>query len=305
MSVASAYRALDGHLDGSLRRDEPLSRRTSYRIGGPADLFAVCDSVSDLALVVRVCEAEAVPLVILGKGTNVLVSDAGYRGAVAVLGRDFKRFGLEGEHLRAGASVILAAVVQEAFAKGLTGMEFAVGVPGTVGGALVMNAGSRDDWIGSIVESVTLLVPGEGLIALRGSEVRWAYRDTDLPSKGVIVECALRVEPGDRDAIRAVMEAAFTRRKATQPMGAACAGSVFINPPGDSAGRLVEDAGLKGARVGGAVISDVHANFIVNAGGATASDVMTLIDLVRSTIRDMHGIELQTEIRFLGEVGQA
>lgn len=305
MSVDGAYRMLAGRLDGSIRRGEPLSRRTSYRIGGPADLFVICDSISDLAQTVRACEAESVPLVVLGKGTNVLVADDGYRGAVAVLGKDFKRHGIEGEHMRVGAGVILAAVVQEAFAKGLTGLEFAVGVPGTVGGALVMNAGSRDAWIGGIVESVTLLVPGQGLVALRGSEIAWAYRETDLPSRGVVVECALKVQPGDKDAIRRVMEAALTRRKATQPMGAACAGSVFVNPPGDSAGRLIEAAGLKGARVGGAAVSDVHANFIVNDGTATAADVLSLIELIRTAVRDEYGIGLQTEIRFLGDFGQA
>lgn len=302
---ASALETLRSGLTGTVRAEEPLARHTTYRIGGPATLFVTADTVADLALVHRVCEAEGLTWVVLGKGSNVLASDAGYEGVVVVLGRDFKRHDVDGGHLRSGAGVILAQLVQDVFAKGLSGLEFAVGIPGTLGGALVMNAGSRDEWIGGIVESLTLFVPGEGLVGLRGSDVEWGYRSTDLASRGVVVESVLRVTEGDVDRIRRTMETGLRARRTSQPVGAACAGSVFVNPAGDSAGRLIEQAGLKGERRGGAVVSEVHANFIVNEGGATAEDVLALVDHVRLVVMETHGIELRPEIRFVGTFGRA
>ena len=300
MSLSAAYERLRGAVQGPVRRDELMARHTTYRIGGPAALLVECDSVSDLSAATSILAEEEVPWRVLGKGSNVLVSDLGYDGAVLTLGRDFKRHALEDERVRTGAAVILAAVVRDAFSAGRTGLEFAVGVPGTVGGALAMNAGGRDEWIGTIVESVTLFVPGTGLVGVRGPEVSWAYRHSDLAARGIIVEAALRVVEGDEVHIRRTMEASLRRRKRTQPLGMASAGSVFVNPEGDSAGRLIEAAGLKGTRVGGAVVSDVHANFIVNSGGASAADVVALVQLIRDTVKETHGIELRPEVRFLG-----
>ena len=177
-------------------------------------------------------------------------------------------------------------------------------MPGTVGGALAMNAGTRDAWIGSVTESVTLFVPGEGLVRLRGDEVSWGYRRSGLPMRGIIVEGVLRLAPADPERIRLAMERSLRVRKSSQPLGVPSAGSAFKNPEGDSAGRLIEAAGLKGTRLGGARVSDVHANFIVNEGGATASDVVSLMSEVRTTVRDTYGIELQPEVRFLGEFAE-
>jgi len=277
-----------------------MARHTTYRIGGPADLFVDCATVSDLATATTVLADEGVPWTVLGKGSNVLVSDLGYRGAILSLGRDFKRHSLEGEHLKTGAAVILAAAVRDAFSAGRTGLEFAVGIPGTVGGALAMNAGSRDEWIGSVVESVTVFVPGNGLVGIRGPEIAWGYRQSGLAQRGIIVEAALRLEEGDEAHIRRTMEASLRRRKRSQPLGMPSAGSVFVNPEGDSAGRLIEASGLKGLQIGGAAVSEIHANFIVNAGGATAADVVELIRTIRDTVKDMHDIELRPEVRFLG-----
>lgn len=305
MSVATAYERLRGQITGPVRRDELMSRHTTYRIGGPAALLIDCDSVPDLAAATSILAEEGVPWRVLGKGSNVLVSDDGYNGAVLTLGRDFKRHALEDERLRTGAGVILAAVVRDAFSAGRTGLEFAVGVPGTVGGALAMNAGSRDEWIGTIVESVTLFVPGQGLVGVRGPEVAWGYRRSDLTARGIIVEAALRVLEGDEVHIRRTMEASLRRRKRSQPLGLPSAGSVFVNPESDSAGRLIEAAGLKGVRIGGAQVSDVHANFIVNAGGATAADVVALVKLIRDTVKETNGIELRPEVRFLGSFDES
>lgn len=300
MSLSAARERLVARLGGAVRLDEPMARHTTFRIGGPASLFVECHTVADLAEATSILGAEDVEWTVAGKGSNLLVSDAGYEGAVLVLGKEFRRHSVNGRHLQTGAGVILAAIVQDAFSKGLTGLEFAVGVPGTVGGALAMNAGSRERWIGHIVESVTVFAPGDGLVKLRGPEVSWGYRRTDLPSRGIIVEAVLRVIEGDVVDIRRAMEASLRRRKRTQPLGMPNAGSIFVNPEGDSAGRLIEAAGLKGARVGGALVSDVHANFIVNVGGASANDVLSLIRLVKDTVRESDGIELRPEIRFLG-----
>jgi UDP-N-acetylmuramate dehydrogenase len=163
-----------------------------------------------------------------------------------------------------------------------------------------MNAGTRDDWIGAVTESVTVFAPDRGLVGIRGPEVHWEYRHTDLASRGVIVEAVFKVAVGDAAHIRRTMEANLRRRKRSQPLGVPSAGSVFVNPQGDSAGRLVEAAGLKGTTIGGAAISDVHANFIVNRGGASAADVIALVRLARDTVKGTYGVELKPEIRFLG-----
>lgn len=300
MPLEEAQRRLKDGLSGSVVVGEPLKRHTSLRIGGPAALFVECATISDLAFATGVLAEEEVEWTVLGKGSNVLASDTGYPGAVLILGRDFKRHSLAGDHLKSGAGVLLAALVQDAFKAGLSGLEFAVGIPGTVGGALAMNAGTRDEGIGSKVESVTVFVPGRGLVGIRGPEVAWGYRYSDLPRRGIIVETVLRVTGSDEVGIRRSMEASLRRRKRTQPLGVPSAGSTFVNPEGDSAGRLIEAAGLKGFKIGGAAVSDVHANFIVNTGDATAEDIVALIFVIKETVRELNGIELKPEVRFLG-----
>ncbi len=278
-----------------------MSRHTTYRVGGAAAILIECDDLSDLHACTDILLQHDLAWTVLGKGSNVLVSDDGYAGAVLVLGRAFRSHTAEEELLHAGSGVLLARLVQTAFATGLSGLEFAVGIPGTIGGALAMNAGSRDVWIDSITESVTVFRPGGGgLQRLRASDIEWDYRRSDLPSRGVIVETTLHLSQGDRDRIRLAMEAGLARRKRSQPLSMPSAGSVFVNPPNDSAGRLIEAVGLKGERVGGAAFSEVHANFIVNLGGATASDIVALMLIAQERVRDAHGVELTPEIKFLG-----
>lgn len=300
MSTDAAAARLRERLSGDVLTDEPMARHVSWRIGGPAAIFAVLDTLEDLSCATQILDEEEVEWTVLGKGTNVLVADEGYDGAVLVLGREFKRHVSDDESIRAGAAVMLAAAVQSAFKAGLAGLAFAVGIPGTIGGALAMNAGAHGSWIGEVVDSVTLFVPGSGLVSMKGSEVLWGYRASGLPSRGIIVEGVLRVHPEDPARIRAEMERNFAKRKETQPVGVPSAGSVFLNPEGEHAGRLIELAGLKGVRVGGARVSPVHANFIVNEGGATASDVMRLVRKIQMTVGDMYGVRLEPEIRFLG-----
>jgi UDP-N-acetylmuramate dehydrogenase len=300
VGVADAYARLTDSISGQVLSDEPMSRHTSWRVGGPAALYVVCDTLADLTSTLRVLDDENVAHEVVGRGTNLLVADQGIDAAVLTLGREFRHHAVEEERITAGAGAMLAAVVQDAYGAGLAGLAFAAGIPGTVGGALAMNAGANEGWIGEIVESITLLVPGDGLVSVRGSDVQWGYRNSGLAPRGIIVEGELRGTRGDPVQIRAEMERYFRKRKMTQPLGVANAGSVFMNPPGDSAGRLIESAGLKGTRIGGAAVSGVHANFVVNEGEATADDVHRLISLVRHTVRETHGIELRTEVRLLG-----
>lgn len=293
---------VDRHFDGDVLPNEPMSRHTTYRIGGPARFLVQVDSIGSLTKLIAACDSESVPWVIVGRGSNLLVADEGYPGVVIVLGRDFRhsRFDEEACQFCAGAGVALTTVVQEAFQRTLAGLEFAVGTPGSIGGALRMNAGTRTDWISGAVKTVTVFSPATGLRKIPAADLDWGYRSTSFAPDQVILECELAVEPADPVYIRTKMEASLARRKKTQPLSLPSCGSVFKSPEGMSAGALIEAAGLKGARVGGAQVSDLHANFIVNQGGATAKDVRTLMELVKARVFEAHGIELQPEVRFLG-----
>lgn len=302
LSGALAALLQDDAFDGEVRYDEPMSRHTTYRIGGPANYYVIAGSIAALASVVDACEAEGIPWVVVGKGSNLLVADEGYPGVVLTLGRDFRsmRFDEESNCLVAGGGVVLASAVREARDRGLSGLEFAVGTPGTIGGALRMNAGTRTDWIGETVVSVTTLQPGVGVSCKKGSDLAWGYRFSSFASDEIVLECVLQLKPVDSCAIRAKMETLLERRHNAQPFTQPSCGSVFRNPDNASVGELIERAGLKGVRIGGAQVSEVHANFIVNTGGATAHDVRALIELIKTKVSQEYGIELQPEVKFLG-----
>jgi UDP-N-acetylmuramate dehydrogenase len=288
-------------LRGPIVAGEILARHTSYRIGGPARLFCVLAGLRDLRSVFEaLADHPDVPWVMLGRGTNVLVADEGFPGLVLQLGPEFKRIKVEEDRLLAGSGTLLAAVVKEAWSRGLGGMAWAAGIPGTVGGAIAGNAGAMDLAIGDRVSSVTLYHPRDGLRRMTAGEISFGYRTSSLIDAGVIVECELALEPDDVERIRAEMERYFRRRKLSQPLGIPSAGSVFKNPPGVGAGRLLEEAGLKGMRSGRAEISSTHANFIVNRGGASAHDVTELIRAARRAAR-ARGVTLSLEIRLLGD----
>ncbi len=293
---------VDDAFDGDVYPRESMARHTTYRIGGPARFFVRVGSLCALTRLVAVCEEQGVPWVVAGRGSNLLVADEGFPGVVISLGRDFRTLRADEEASRfyAGAGVMLSAVVQEAFQRSLAGFEFAVGTPGTVGGAIAMNAGSRDEWIGSRVVSVTTLAPGRGLVRRAGDEVAWGYRSCSLPRDEVVVECELAAAKADPFYIRGKMEANLAKRKKSQPLNEPSCGSVFRNPEGASAAALIEGLGLKGERIGGAQVSPTHANFIVNTGDATARDVRDLIELIQERVEKAHGIQLTPEVRFLG-----
>ena len=301
MGVYEAYGRLAAQLQGGVLADERMHRHTSYRIGGPAALFITCDSYADLRVANAVLREEGVPWVIMGRGSNVLVSDEGYGGAVITLGKEFRRFALdEDDRLHVGAGAVLQRIVTEAFDRGLSGLEFAVGIPGTVGGAVSMNAGTSERWIGSVVDEVVTFRPGEGLVRYAGADIAWFYRGSNIPPREIILEATFALTPGDERAVKLAMENMRARRTAAQPLERPSCGSVFRNPPEQKASHLVETCGLKGYTVGGAQVSEKHANFIVNTGRATAADVTKVIVHVMNEVRGRHGVELRPEVKFLG-----
>jgi UDP-N-acetylmuramate dehydrogenase len=305
MAGFEAYCDLEGSIRGTVSYSEPMARHTSFRIGGPVSLYVECASLADIGRCLEVFAVHSLPWCVVGKGSNLLVSDEGFEGAVITLGREFKGFSFpdeaQGESLLvAGAGVVLSNLVQGAFKSGYSGLEFAVGIPGTLGGALFMNAGSAAEWMSGIVDSVTALRPGQGLVRYGAHELPWAYRRSGIPSGEVIVEGRLRVEKGHLGHIRAKMEASLRKRRKSQPLTVPSAGSVFRNPPDASAGQLIEALGLKGYTVGGASVSELHANFIVNNGTATAADVIAIVMHIRERVEKEYGQRLQPEIRFIG-----
>ena len=293
---------VDSSFDGEVYPHEPMARHTTYHIGGPARFYVRVNSIGALTSLVDRCESSGVNWTVVGRGSNLLVSDEGYDGVIICLGRDFRSIQVDDERpcFVAGAGAHLSLVVQTAFQGSFAGFEFAVGTPGTVGGALRMNAGTRDEWIGSRVITLTSFIPGTGLIRRRGSEIAWDYRSSSLGEDEIVLECELSVTPADPFYIRGKMEANLARRKREQPLSAYSCGSVFRNPPGTSAGQLIEDCGFKGMRMGDAQVSPQHANFIVNLGNASASDVRALMTTIQTKVNETYGIQLQPEVRFLG-----
>ena len=300
MSVFNAYMQLSGAIDADVYRDEALSRRTTLRIGGPADLLVVAHTYAALSRTLDVLAREQGPWTVLGKGSNMLCSDRGYRGCVICLGREFSRLTVEGESIVSGGAVLTSKLVNLALKSSLAGLECCTGIPGTVGGAVAMNAGSRDQWIGSSVRDVVVARPGKGLVRLAASDISWEYRHASFQRGDIILEATFDLVADEHAKIARRMEALLKRRKLTQPIGLPTCGSVFKNPAHGSVGAMIEQCGLKGTACGGARISEVHANFIVNERGAKASDVCALMKRMQDSVYAAEGIELEPEVRFLG-----
>ena len=303
MSTSNAVQALSAIEDVEVVENERLDHRTSYHIGGKAALFITCHSYHALRSTIKVLLREDVEWAIFGRGTNILVADEGYNGAVLTLGREFRRVVVDEESacMTAGAGAMLSRVVNEALNHSLAGMEFAVGVPGTLGGAVSMNAGTRSDWMSEVIEEVTVYAPTEERLKhYRYDEIEWGYRTTSLPKSDIVLEVKLRLRPGNKITITERMERSLRRRRRSQPAAMPSCGSVFKNPPERSVGKMIEDCGLKGFSVGGAEVSEVHGNFIVNTGSATAADVVKVMQKVYATVKDTYGVELQPEVKFLG-----
>jgi UDP-N-acetylmuramate dehydrogenase len=290
-----------GEIRGEVRFKEPLSFHTSLRLGGPADIFVVPQDVDDIRHALMFAEREQLPLEVVGGGNNLLVRDRGIRGVVLKLEGCLGRSDFQGEEAVAGAGVSLSSFIREAAALNLGGIECLVGIPATIGGALAMNAGSADGWIGDFVSAVYFLYPDGTIGELKPGTAAFAYRQLNYPAGAVLVGCRLRLQRRPMGEIQKEIKRRLKQKKSTQPLALASAGYVWKNPSNEVAGRLIERAGLKGKRVGGAEISAKDANFIVNRGSATGADVLGLMDLTRERVRALCGVTLETEIRIMGE----
>lgn len=293
--------------DSRLRPGVPLRELTTLRVGGPVDALVDLESEADLEALLDWSEQSGWPLVVLGKGSNLLAPDAGLRGVAMRLGRGLSGFEPLGEQgwVRAGAGLANAAFVSRGRALGLGGMEYLVAIPGTIGGAVAMNAGAHDGETARFLERARFHERGQGIAERPAADFPFAYRESALrgPLGRIVVSAVFRLRPMAPEAIRA-REAEFQAyRRSTQPREHPNCGSVFVNPAGDFAGRLIERAGLKGRGVGGAQVSEMHANFIVNQGGATAADVLELIDVVREIVYQESGVRLELELQIMDERG--
>lgn len=287
---------------GRVRAQEPLAPYTTWKIGGPADVLIIPENREELAAALALLHRHGVPWQVLGRGSNTLVSDKGVRGAVVKLGEGFDDIRFEGNTVTAGASYSFIKLSVLAGKEGLTGLEFAGGIPGTVGGAVYMNAGAHGSDVSRIFKSADIVWEDGSEETLDGDGMNFSYRHSVLHEKrGIVTGAAFRLEQGDRKEIAAAMASYKDRRRRTQPLQEPCAGSVFRNPPGDHAARLIEAAGLKGSTEGGAQISPIHANFIVNLGDAKAEDVLTLMERAQRTIEEKFGIQLVPEVLLMGE----
>jgi UDP-N-acetylmuramate dehydrogenase len=298
-------KALEGELrikfGARVRAAMPLAELTSFRIGGPADLFVAVEDESELMHAKAASHRAGVPCFCLGAGTNLLVSDRGMRGLVVRLGDGFGKITIDETKVVAGAAAAFGALVQAVVARGLEGLEFGEGIPGTVGGGLVMNAGAFGGEIAKVVTLVHGVTESGEAIALTNNEVKFAYRRTDLPNHFIITRVDFELARGDRERLAARVAELKAKRASRQPRGVPNAGSIFKNPPGNFAGKLLEGAGLKGTRLGGAAFSDQHANFIVNLGGAQAAEVRALIDMARNKVKEQSGVWLEPEVWLVGD----
>jgi UDP-N-acetylmuramate dehydrogenase len=291
-----------GEIRGEVRFKEPLSFHTSLRIGGPADIFIVPQDVEDIRLALSFAEREQLPLEVIGGGNNLLVSDRGVRGVVLKLEGCLGRVEFHGEEAVAGAGASLSALIREAAALNLGGLEALVGVPATIGGAVAMNAGTPDGSIGDFISAVYFLHPDGTLGEFKPGASSFNYRAFNAPPGAVLIGARLTLHRRPQAEIQKDIKQRLKHKKATQPLALASAGCVWKNPPGEVAGRLIERVGLKGKRLNGAEISAKHANFIVNRGGATAADIRALMEITRERVFNHFGIKLDPEIRVMGDV---
>ena len=285
-----------------VRTDEPMREHTTFRIGGPADFFLLPETEEEVLAVLDFCKEKGLPRTVIGNGSNLLVSDAGYRGAVIAIDRNMSEIRVEGNRVIAQAGALLAQLATAAREAGLTGLEFAGGIPGSVGGAVAMNAGAYGGEICDTLERIRAIDAEGTLRDVPAKELALSYRTSRVKEEGwIVLEATFALEEGDREEIAARMEELKAARAEKQPLNLPSAGSTFKRPPGNFAGKLIMEAGLAGFAVGGAAVSEKHCGFVVNQGGATADDVYRLIREVTARVRAASGITLEPEVRFLGE----
>lgn len=280
---------------------EPLSRHTTFEIGGPADLFVIPESAEEVREVIAACREAEVPYFVLGNGSDLLVSDDGYQGVIVALADGFTNVSVDGTEMSCQAGVSLREASEMACELGLSGLEFACGIPGTIGGACFMNAGAYDGCIADVLKSVRVLMPDGSVETIAVEDLALGYRQSRVKDEGLVVLSAtFALRKADPEVIRAKMDDLTERREAKQPLDKPSAGSTFKRPEGYFAGKLIMDAGLQGYQVGGAAVSKKHAGFVVNLGGATAADVRAVIAHVQDEVERQFGVRLEPEVRFLG-----
>ena len=286
----------------NVKLQEPMSKHTTFRIGGPADFYLCPHSTKEVQQTVQICKEENLPYFILGNGSNLLVSDKGYRGVIIQLWKNFSDISVKDCCITAKAGALLSKVAAEALEEGLTGMEFASGIPGTIGGAVFMNAGAYGGEMKDIIKEVKVLDDQGEVRVLSNEEMKLGYRTSIVKEKGyTVLSAVLQLKKGEVSVIRETMEDLKNRRTSKQPLDMPSAGSTFKRPEGNFAGKLIMDSGLRGFSVGGAQVSEKHCGFVVNKGGATAEDETALIREVQRRVKEKFGVELETEVRFLGE----
>ncbi len=282
--------------------NESMSRHTTFRIGGSADIFAMPRTKEEAVEIVQICRKHGTPYYVIGNGSNLLVSDAGYRGVILQLYKNLSEISVEGDTMTVQTGAMLSVIAKRALEHGLTGFEFASGIPGTIGGAVVMNAGAYGGEMKNVIEEVTVLTADGTVETVPATELEFGYRHSVIPKKGwIVLGAKLKLQKGDPGQIGARMEELRQQRVTKQPLDLPSAGSTFKRPEGNFAGKLIMEAGLRGFSVGDAQVSEKHCGFVVNKGGATAEDVYRLIQKVIVRVREHSGIMLEPEVKLLGE----
>ena len=285
----------------SILIDEPMSRHTTFRVGGPADFFVTPKAKEEVRDVIRICKEAGMPYYIIGNGSNLLVSDAGYRGVIVQIYKEMNEVKVEGDLVKAQAGALLSGIAAKALGAELSGFEFASGIPGTIGGACVMNAGAYGGEMKDVLLNSEYVSTDGTSGELDNEAMELSYRHSAYENGNLVITAAsVRLAPADRNEIKSTMNDILARRKEKQPLEYPSAGSTFKRPEGNFAGALIEQCGLKGVSVGGAQVSEKHAGFIINRGGATAADILSLIKHVQARVKAQTGVSLETEIRLIG-----
>ena len=286
----------------NVKENEPMKKHTTFRVGGPADYFVTPESASQVQDTIIFLKENEVPYYIVGNGSNLLVGDRGYRGVIIQIYQKMNQIRTQGEYIYAEAGALLSKIAAEALAQELTGFEFASGIPGTLGGAVMMNAGAYGGEIKQVVQEATVLTPAGELAKLTVDEMELAYRSSVFSKNGdIVLSAVLKFEKGDKEAIRARMDELKEQRITKQPLEYPSAGSTFKRPEGYFAGKLIQDAGLRGFQVGGAQVSEKHCGFVINKENATAADIVSLMEQVSDKVEAKFGVCLEPEVKRLGE----
>lgn len=303
MDIHSIYSKLKKILPcDNIKLNESMKNHTSFRVGGPADILVLPRDVKEIFGTIKLCKDSDIPFLVIGNGTNLLVRDKGIRGIVIKLSKNFSDIAISDNFITCKAGVLLSTAAKFALKNSLSGLEFAHGIPGTVGGATIMNAGAYDGEMSDVVSKVKILNPDGDIVEMKKDDLNFSYRKSSLQdTDNTLLEIEMELVPGDFKAIKEKMSELFARRKAKQPLNVPSAGSTFKRPKNSFAGYLIEKAGLKGYRVGGALVSEIHAGFIVNDNNATCEDIIKLIEHVQNEVMNKFNVILEPEIKIVGE----